>query len=248
MRTRRDDRTVWLALGLVSLSLVLYALNLAVFRDARDLFFYTLLDLAFIPLEVLIVGVVINRLLQLREKRALLNKLNMVIGAFFSEVGTELIRRLNGFDTDFDAIRGSLLFTMHWGDADFLAAEKAIAKAETGVDSRACEMETLRSFICAKRDFLLSLLGNPNLLEHERFTEMLWAVFHLMEELRFRNELDDLPEPDMDHLSADMRRAYALLLAEWLEHVHHLKKAYPYLYALAVRTNPFDPYAEIEVR
>jgi len=30
---------------------------------------------------------------------------------------------------------------------------------------------------------LLGLLGNPNLLEHDSFTDLLWAVFHLMEEL-----------------------------------------------------------------
>jgi hypothetical protein len=247
MEKKREDRTLWLAVGLVCLSLALYGLNYAFFHDARDLYFYTLLDLAFIPLEVLVVTLVINRLLAAREKRALLNKLNMVIGAFFSEVGTDLVRLLNGFDTDFETIRPNLLFTMHWRDVDFVSAEKSVVRAETGIDSRNCDMEPLRGFICAKRDFLLSLLGNPNLLEHERFTEMLWAVFHLMEELQFRTDLQDLPEPDLDHLSGDLRRAYALLLAEWLEHLRHLKNTYPYLFSLAVRTNPFDESAEVEV-
>jgi hypothetical protein len=243
-----DPRTLWLVAGLIVLSLVLYVLNFAIFRDARSLYFYTLLNLAFAPLEVLVVGLVINRLLAAREKRSLLHKLHMVIGVFFAEVGTGLIRELNGFDADFDAIRGHLLFTADWAGSDFVRAEKAIGSAQTGIDSRNCDMDPLRRFICAKRDFLLALLGNPTLLEHERFTEMLWAVFHLMDELQSRSELRDLPDPDMDHLTLDMRRAYSQLLAEWLEHVRHLKSVYPYLYSLAVRTNPFDPAADVEMR
>jgi len=30
--------------------------------------------------------------------------------------------------------------------------------------------------------------------------------------------------------------------------MRHLKKEYPYLFSLAVRTNPFDPRASVEVK
>jgi hypothetical protein len=30
--------------------------------------------------------------------------------------------------------------------------------------------------------------------------------------------------------------------------MHHLKKEYPYLLSLAVRLNPFDPHASVEVQ
>jgi len=33
-----------------------------------------------------------------------------------------------------------------------------------------------------------------------------------------------------------------------LAYMKHLKKEYPYLFSLAVRTNPFDPGASVEVR
>ena len=33
------------------------------------------------------------------------------------------------------------------------------------------------------------------------------------------------------------------LIAEWLAYMRHLKKNYPYLFSLALRTNPFDPQA-----
>jgi len=48
-------------------------------------------DVAFVPIEVLLVTLIIHRLLSEREKRTRLEKLNMVIGAFFSEMGTDVI-------------------------------------------------------------------------------------------------------------------------------------------------------------
>ena len=108
--------------------------------------------------------------------------------------------------------------------------------------------QELREFLTAQRGFLLELLENPNLLEHEGFSDMLWAVTHLSEELCARPSLTDLPATDLAHLETDMARAYGRLLAEWLRYTEHLKHDYPYLYSFAVRTNPFDPEARIEVR
>jgi hypothetical protein len=94
---------------------------------------------------------------------------------------------------------------------------------------------------------MLRLLENQALLEHATFTDMLWAVFHLTEELAARGDLSALPDPDRRHIELDMGRAYGRLLAEWLRYVEHLKAQYPYLYSFAVRTNPFDPEAQVGV-
>jgi hypothetical protein len=99
-----------------------------------------------------------------------------------------------------------------------------------------------------QRDFLLRLLENPNLLEHRSFTNLLRAVFHLTEELTFRRNLHNLPQTDYEHLSVDIKRAYVLLISEWLAYMKYLRDYYPYLFSLAVRTNPFDPDASPEVK
>jgi hypothetical protein len=87
------------------------------------------------------------------------------------------------------------------------------------------------------------LLENPNLLEHESFTELLWAVFHLTEETACRVDLKQLPDTDCQHLSGDIKRVYGLLISEWLAYMKHLRDNYPYLFHLAARTNPFNPDA-----
>jgi hypothetical protein len=94
----------------------------------------------------------------------------------------------------------------------------------------------------------LLILQNPNLLEHETFTELLWAVFHLTEELAKREDTKNLSAKDYEHLSGDIKRAYTLLISEWLDYMKHLKDKYPYLFSLAIRTNPFDPSASVEMK
>jgi hypothetical protein len=92
------------------------------------------------------------------------------------------------------------------------------------------------------------LWGNPNLLEHEAFTETLRAVLHLREELLSREELSGLPDSDMAHIAGDIRRAYVLITQQWLEYMKHLKDSCPYLFSHAMRTNPFDKEASPIVR
>lgn len=89
----------------------------------------------------------------------------------------------------------------------------------------------------------MRLLENPILLEHETFTDLLRAVFHLAKELASRKELDHLPDADYQHLANDIKRAYVLLVHQWLDYMRHLKDNYPFLFSLAMRTNPFDQKA-----
>jgi hypothetical protein len=105
------------------------------------------------------------------------------------------------------------------------------------------DLEGLRTFMVQKREFLLRLLENPNLLEHERFSDLLWSAFHLTEELEARQSFESLPESDLMHLTGDIQRVYHHLAAEWISYVEHLKLHYPYLFSLILRTQPFKEAA-----
>ena len=94
---------------------------------------------------------------------------------------------------------------------------------------------------------MLRLLGNPTLLEHDAFTDLLWAVFHLTEELASRKLFDDIPDSDLKHIHGDIARAYTLLMNQWLEYMKHLNASYPYLFSLAMRKSPFNPQASVTV-
>jgi hypothetical protein len=234
--------------SLLAASAIFYAIDYFEFASLRSsMGFYTLLDIAFIPLNVLIVGLFINRLIQQRERQELLHKMNMVIGAFFSQTGSGLIRQLAAFDAHVDEDREHMLFRANWKPADFERHRLAVCGDHHPMNIAAGDLEALRDLLAAQRPFILGLLQNGNLLEHASFSDMLWAVSHLSEELSARRDLNALPNADRLHIQLDMARAYGRLLGEWLLYVRHLKQHYPYLFAFAVRTNPFDPDASIEV-
>ncbi len=240
---KRLSWQVGLGLGLVALSGLIYLIHFALFRDAHHIFIYLVGDIAFVPIEVLLVTFIIHRLLTQREKRAMLEKLNIVIGAFFSEVGTALLNSFSSFDPESQRVKNELVVEGNWSDREFVIAAERLKRCAYEVRGREGDLYDLKSFLTAKRDFMLRLLGNPNLLEHDSFTQLLWAVFHLTEELSHRKSLSDLPGSDLKHLSGDIRRAYVLLISQWLAYMRHLKENYPYLFSLAIRTNPFDPEA-----
>lgn len=234
---------VILGASLVALSAILYLVHYLVFGDAHHIFIYMVGDVAFVPVEVLLVTLIIHRLLNEREKRSRMEKLNMVIGAFFSEVGTELLTMFSDFDPRLEEIRKSLVVRGDWTDQEFDSVNRRLRKYEYGIEVSRVDLESLRSFLMLRRDFLLRLLENPNVLEHESFTEILRAVFHLSEELTKRKSVKRLPESDFQHLAGDMRRVYVQLVHVWLDYMRHLKGNYPYLFSLAMRTNPFDETA-----
>jgi len=233
---------------LLLLTLLLYAAHFLIFRDAHHIAIYLLGDLAFLPIQVLLVSLILERLLVQRERQQKLDKMNMVIGAFFSEVGTRLLDSFSRFDASTETICSRLKVRADLGEPDIAAIRRFLKTYDFPVVTARADLEELKTFLVGKRQFLLTLLENPNLLEHDTFTDLLWAVFHLMEELAFRNRFGDLPASDHDHLAHDMKRAYRLLVSEWLEYLRHLKKRYPYLFSLSIRTNPFDRDASVIVR
>ena len=228
-------------------SVILYGIDYLLIGQFRDVGLGFLGNLAFLPIYVLFVTLMIERLLKEREKEALRQKMNMVIGVFFSEVGTPLLRDGFCFLTDKEGLAEWVKISATWGDTEFRELALYLDSGEMKMDSRLCGMGCLKDFLIARRNFMLGLLENPNLLEHDGFTDLLWAVFHLLEELQMRNSLNSLSEADMDHLSGDIRRAYTHLLKQWVVYLQHLKSDYPYLFSLAVRNNPLNPDARIEL-
>ena len=216
---------VYFGIFLVAISALLYLVHYYEFRDLYHIAIYGLGDLAFLPIEVLLVVLVVDWAISEQEKRSQITKLNMVIGIYFSEVGTALLKAFSSFDPNVEKIRNELLVKGTWTTRDFAEASIRLNKHKYKLvyekdDPKALQfLQNLRSFLISQRGFLLRLLENPNLLEQEAFTEQLWAVFHLADELYYRPELTALPNSDYRHLAVDAQRAYGALASEWLKYM-----------------------------
>jgi hypothetical protein len=180
-----------------------------------------------------------------RERR---RKVNMIIGVFFSEFGTEMLGTLARSDPEAGGIRKDLLVRGTWTDAEFRRVREKLMAHSYLTDGSRIDLEGIRRFLREKRPFLLALMENPVLFEEDSFTNLLQAVFHLADELLRRGDLSAIPPSDHAHLVTDTERVYRPLALQWLDSMEHLKEHHPYLFSLAMRTNPFDEEASVVVR
>jgi hypothetical protein len=196
---------------------------------------------------VAVIADLVETFLSREERRARKRKINMIIGLFFSEIGTDLLRQLSSCDPCTTDIRGALRITAGWTSADFARLRRVLAGRQYCITVRSADLPDLKRVLSEKRAFFLSLLENPVIFEHDSFTETLQAFFHLTEELMHRRDVSSLPAPDIAHLVHDINRGYTLLIHEWVMYMEHLHENYPYLFSLAIRTNPFDPDATVAI-
>ena len=238
---------ILLGILLIILSIFVYFIHFLIFRDPHHIFIYLIGDIAFVFFEILLVSIVIHSLLNRKEKQEKLEKLNMLIGVFFSVLGVKLLTIFSDADPNLNKIKKMLIIDQKWENNNFIEISKLLKKQRYKIDIQKIDLINLKKFILSQGDFLTRLLENPILYEHESFTELLRTVFHLYEELEYRKNTSKLIETDRNHIKIDIERCYKHIVIQWLNYMQHLKNNYPYLFSLSIRTNPFDTDASIEI-
>jgi len=244
------EETRWkviVGIGLVTLTLLLMTIHFLIFRDSEHLFIYFLGDLAFLPVEVLCVTLIIDSMLESRERQQRMEKLNMVIGIFFSRVGIPLLTRFAKADPCSGPLQALGQCGAGWNAEQCRSILACIGTQQCAIDTVRVDLTALREFLVKNEDFLLRIVENPMVFEHESFTDLILAVTHLNEELKARDDLSNLPPTDIAHLKGDIERAYSRLVPEWVKYMEYLQRSYPYLFSLAMRTNPFNAEAKAVV-
>ena len=233
--------------------IVIYGSNILILKDPEHVISYIWTHLGFIPVDILIVAFVLDEIISKKEKEAMMEKLDMIMSTFFSELGNDLINQLSSVNTH-KADTGYLKSIKNWTDKDYENKLKEIKninipfKADVAPQEREEYLTNIRDLLINKREFIVGLLNNPNLLEKEEFSGLLTAILHLDEELEHRPDLSKVSDIDFNHLNGDMERIYNKLIHEWIYYLKYLNKHYPYMIALIIRTNPFDESADVYVK
>jgi voltage-gated potassium channel len=194
-----------------------------------------------------VVASITDTFVKRREESLRQQKLNMITGLFFSEMGNGLLKHFTQLDPEIDRLHKILKVSNEWAGKDFIEASKGLKKQRFVIDSRMGDLFVLREYLQKQADLLLRLIENPVIQEHGNFTDLLRAIFHLRDELLNRVDLSELLSSDRQHLEGDIVRTYKLLIFEWLWYMRYLQKDYGYLFSLAIRVNPFDVKASAVV-
>lgn len=228
-----------IGIGLIGLSLFLHYVHYLIFQDLHHTLIFLFADIAFIPMEVFFTTLVIDKLLEKREKEHLKDKLSMLIGVFFSELGTDILNTFVHADNDTELIAKEAIVTKEWNRNDFKNLEKLVNEYDYKVDIKKIDLIALEKKLNTQKDLIINLITNPMLIEHEEFSDMLMSILHLREELSSRC-CHELEVYEIQHLEIDINVAYKYLVFEWVQYMKQLKLNYPQLFLKALINNPFD--------
>lgn len=236
-----------IAVTLLILSVMSYSLQIYIFHNLHDTYFYLLQDVSFVPIQVLIVTFFIDRLMKRQQKINLIKRVNVTIGIFFNELGNDLMKILFTLTKNKHKLGEGLDITSGWKQKDFINTGKWIETDPAEIAITPDNIMELKQFFEKKRFFILNLLENSNLTEHDTFTDTLLAVSHLSDELSLRENTGQMPAADLNHLMLDTKRAYHGIIKEWIIYMSHIKKEYPFLFSLALRSNPFSEKSSVVI-
>lgn len=240
MLSKKSIKEIGLALILLGFSTGMYFVHFVVFRDLHHIFLYLIGDIAFLGIDALLVYFVLDRLLNMREKQAARKRLNILAGLFFADLGTTLFNMFLTLQKEAVVCEKEYCVQESWTHQDFVEASRLLNIRQPHFRYEAQTMLDLREFLSAKKEMLIRVLENPGLHEHETFSDMLLAVFHLTEELLRRTDLEHNELSDQEHLANDVRRAFVHLAQLWLEYMEHLRDNYKYLYLYNIKNRQFN--------
>lgn len=161
---KKHKREIAIASVFILLTVALHFVHYFIFHDKHHLLIYGMGDLAFLPLEVLIITVILHRLLEWRDKKVLDAKMNMLIGGFFSEMGIDTIRLIVQMDKSLEVAKSSLIIKSRDLKKVFSRVLRFSHGYKPDLQLGCDEITAIKQLFITKRAFLSSLLQHPILL------------------------------------------------------------------------------------
>ena len=127
---------------MIILIIVIYGSNYLVLGDGEHIISYVWTHLGFIPVDILVVAFILDEIIERKEKEAMLEKLDMLMSTFFSEIGNELISQLssaNKYKTNTENLKS----IKNWDDKDYENKLKELK--DTDVEFQADDQEVSSS-------------------------------------------------------------------------------------------------------
>ncbi len=239
MKKRLKDNII-IGGGLVLLSLILHYIHVLIFKDVHHTMIFLVADIAFIPMEVFFTSMILERMLERREKEHGKEKLNMLVGVFYAEIGTQLLAYFVEQDDRVSICKKLRIQDPSvWDEDYFKRLQQLNSTYHYEVSLAKVDLVELKQMLHEGKNLLITLMTTESLHDHETFTEMLMLIMHLKEELDVR-DISSLNESERSHLEQDMTALYRYLTYEWCYYLNYLSKHYPGLFNTAIMLSPFN--------
>ena len=236
---KRRKENILIGLGLILLSILLHFIHVLIFKDVHHTMIFWIADIAFIPMEVFFTTLLLENLLEKREKAHHKEKLNMLVGVFYTEIGTQLLSTFVAADEKVVVCKKlQITDPLVWDEAYYKKLKQYNREYDYTLDIDKIDFNGLKKLFDENKNLLITLATNESLHDHETFTKLLMLLLHLKEELDMRTVFDLNPH-EKDHLENDIAKVYQYLTKEWCIYMNYLNQEYPGLFKTAVMLSPF---------
>ena len=168
---RDNDERSWkirFAIIMFVLAVVIFLARYLIFGDGEEIIAYLWKHIGFIPIDILIVAFLLEGIMGKKEHEAILEKIDMLMGTFFSELGNDLIRELSKVNAN-KINTENLKDIKNWNDKDYdnkmkeLKANGIDFKADIPKEEREEFLSNIHSILVDKREFfrLLTVSTRP---------------------------------------------------------------------------------------
>lgn len=224
---------------MIGISAATYALHYLIFRDFHHIAIFFVHDIAFLPLEALLVTLVFDKLLERSHANENHDKRSLIESVFFSESGCDMLQYLRSCDPDSAALRDRLALNADWKQRDFIAAAAFLKSYPFRLDPERLDFYGLHHHLSTRHSYFLKVIENPALMQHDDFTQLILSIYLLWEELECRDDLCCLPADDRARLCGLAETIYARLTDEWLDNAQSIRVHQPLRLNKIIQTNPF---------
>ena len=223
-----------IALGLLAISGIFFVGFWLVTGDFLYIGKYFYIHLAFLPIHALVLGLILDELIQMREKMERRKRLNMFLGIFFRQMGMDIMLNSLLLVKNRDELEESLLVEKSWRARHFRRARRDLAHLKLAMIPDREELANLLELMASREEDIIEMTRNPLMLEFESLYRCLLSLFHLIEETHYRGPVEALGEGAVEHLCQDVGKSLIRLSSLWLAYLEHLKSEHPVLFGFQV--------------
>lgn len=232
--------SIMINIVLLIMSMIIYTIHYMVFGHANETLSGIILSLAYVPLGMICQILIFDKILEARERIKAANKMNMLVGSFYHEVGNKLLDLIVKGDKAIKEVQAYTQISLKWEIDEFQLLSQILREYKCNLDIDIINLEEISRILELENKFLLGYITNPILDEYEEFGNMIISLLHLSDELKSRYNNKTLMDYEKIHIRNDICCAYNRLLLQWVDYMQYLKGVYPELFVKALINSPFD--------
>lgn len=186
--------------------------------------------IAFLPIHALVLGMIIDGMMSFRERQSRQRKFYMFLGIFFRQMGADILSSASALCENRSELDNITVVQKDWTSRDFRRARQRLSTFKPRMLTDETMVLEMLELLRQREKDILEMTHNPLVLDFEDLYRGLISLFHLIEEIHYRNPGSGLSAGEAAHLAKDMGKSVVLLARLWLIYLEYLKAEHPMLF------------------